>query len=188
MSGLLRDGLLREKIFLISLPPPTQHSISFLVSHSVSSSDGPWMLHANERHCCGFNANQRRTNIHLGRWLNVQRGTVPTWNAKLYVFFSWWSKKSNNTNNNNSRGWAAFNPFMHSSHYSGQLYKHYFFHWTGCQSWIYAYLSFLHPRNQEKNSKSRAESQTRNTGTSCQMTILWYQVNTVHCELSRNCS
>lgn len=125
---IIKGWPVERKDFLISLPPPTQHSISFLVSHSVSSSDGPWMLHANERHCCGFNANQRRTNIHLGRRLNVESGTVPTWNAKLYVFFSWWSKKSNNSNNNNSNGWAGFNPFMHSGHYSGQQYKHYFLH------------------------------------------------------------
>lgn len=75
---IIKGWPVERKDFLISLRPPTQHSISFLASHSVSSSNGPWMLHANERRCCGFNANQRLTNIHLGRWLNVERGPVPT--------------------------------------------------------------------------------------------------------------
>lgn len=84
MSGLLREALWREKSFDISLPQPTQtyiQSLSLLASPGIPASDHPWMPHANERHCCGFNANQYCANIHLRRWLRDERGAMPTLNA-----------------------------------------------------------------------------------------------------------
>lgn len=87
MSVLLRETLLREKIFwYLCHYPRNLHSISVLASPSFSPSDDPWTPHANERHCCGFNANQYCANIHLRRWLHGERGTSPTWNARDYIF------------------------------------------------------------------------------------------------------
>lgn len=87
MSVLLREALLREKIFwYLCHYPRNLHSISVLASPSFSPSDDPWTPHANERHCCGFNANQYCANIHLRRWLHGERGTSPTWNARVIYF------------------------------------------------------------------------------------------------------
>lgn len=49
-------------------------SLFLLVSPGIPGSDDPWMPHANERHCCGFNANQYCANIHLRRWLHDETG------------------------------------------------------------------------------------------------------------------
>lgn len=107
MGGLLREALLRENVFLISLPLPTQptfHLFSciphpfpslppFFMSLIILSppSDDPWLPHANERRCCGFNANQYCANIHLRRRLHGARETLPTWNAKSSMLCVFWA-------------------------------------------------------------------------------------------------
>lgn len=49
-------------------------SLFLLASPGIPGSGDPWMPHANERHCCGFNANQYCANIHLRRWLHDEKG------------------------------------------------------------------------------------------------------------------
>lgn len=80
MSGLLREALWREKSFDISATAHATYiqSLFLLASPGVPASDDPWTPHANERHCCGFNANQYCANIHLRRWLHDERGAMPT--------------------------------------------------------------------------------------------------------------
>lgn len=61
-------------------------SLFLLASPGIPGSGDPWMPHANERHCCGFNANQYCANIHLRRWLHDETGAVPTWNARSHTW------------------------------------------------------------------------------------------------------
>lgn len=58
-------------------PPafPISTPVSWLLSFFFSVTDDPQLPHANERHGCGFNANQYCANIHLRRWLRGERGT-----------------------------------------------------------------------------------------------------------------
>ena len=85
MGGLLREALLREKIFFfwyLGRHPRNLHCSSF------SRIPRWWAQAANESHRCGFNANQYCANIHLRRRQHGERGSSPTWNARSPVFCS----------------------------------------------------------------------------------------------------
>lgn len=126
---IIKGWPVARKDFLISLPPPTQHSIFFLMFPSVSSSDGPWMLHANERRCCGFNANQRRANIHLVRWLHVERKAVPTWNASFMFSSPGGPRNPATPIIIILMRWLSLTLFWAVIRVDS---KHHFLYWTGC--------------------------------------------------------
>lgn len=74
--------------------PPMQPSIFLpyllLISRALfmssPPSDDPQLPHANERHCCVFNANQYCANIHLRRRLPGERGAWPARYARNSMF------------------------------------------------------------------------------------------------------
>lgn len=78
MGGLLREALLREKIFSLISSPPTQHIFffSYIFPHSYVPSrftDDSWLPDANETSHRGFNANQYSAKIHLKQGLRGKK-------------------------------------------------------------------------------------------------------------------